>query len=74
MRLRRVSASMVVVAAALALPGVARGSTPPLPEVASPRQFGYTGSQQTYVVPSGVMAEGVYVQGAWGGQDGGVNM
>ena len=37
--------------------------------IAPPVTFGYTGGQQTYTVPSGVVAVGVGVQGAWGGQN-----
>ena len=66
-RFRLMSASVVTVAAALGLPATALRSTEVTSQMAAPRQFGYTGSQQSYLVPSGVMLEGVYVQGAWGG-------
>jgi hypothetical protein len=79
MKVRFTVPSLATVAAALALPATALGSTE-VPnqvaapnEVVAPSQFGYTGSQQSYVVPSGVMLEGVYVQGAWGGAYGGIN-
>jgi len=35
--------------------------------MASPETFDSTGSEQAYTVPSGVLLEGVLVQGAWGG-------
>ena len=60
MRLRLGSALVVCLAAALALPAAALG-------FAAPTQFGSTGTEQSYTVPSGVMVEGVTVQGAWGG-------
>jgi hypothetical protein len=37
--------------------------------IAPPTILGYTGGEQAYTVPSGVVAVGVAVQGAWGGQD-----
>jgi hypothetical protein len=61
----------VVIAAVLGVPEIALGSPQAVPGTAQPAQFGYTGSQQTYKVPSGVLLEGVYVQGAWGGELGG---
>ena len=72
-RFRLMSASVVTVVAALGLPAIALRSTEVTSQMAAPRQFGYTGSQQSYLVPSGVMLEGVYVQGAWGGAYGGIN-
>lgn len=72
-RFRLMSASVVTVAAALGLPTTALRSTEVTSQMVAPRQFGYTGSQQSYLVPSGVMLEGVYVQGAWGGAYGGIN-
>jgi hypothetical protein len=57
----RVAAMLVVATvAALGLPAVALG-------FAAPATFGSTGAEQSYTVPSGVMVEGVLVQGAYGG-------
>ena len=60
LRLRLVSALVVVVAAALGLPALAWG-------LAGPTQFTPTGHQQVYKVPSGVGLEGVVAVGGWGG-------
>ena len=60
LRLRLVSALVVVVAAALGLPVLAWG-------LAGPTQFTPTGHQQVYKVPSGVGLEGVVAVGGWGG-------
>jgi hypothetical protein len=68
MKFRLMWTGVVTVAAALGLPVTALGS--PVPKMAPPSLFRYTGSQQTYVVPSGVVLEGVYVQGAWGSENG----
>ncbi len=37
--------------------------------IAPATTLGYSGGEQTYKVPSGVVAVGVAVQGAWGGED-----
>ena len=57
----RLIAGAVVVAAALALPGVALAA-------AAPTTFSYTGSEQSYTVPSGVVMVGLAAEGGLGGQ------
>ena len=58
-------ALMLAVAAMLAAAGTASA-------IAPPKIFSYSGGQQTYTVPRGVVAVGVAVQGAWGGEDNGI--
>lgn len=58
-------ALMLAVAAMLAAAGTASA-------IAPPTILSYTGGEQTYTAPTGVVAVGVAVQGAWGGEDNGV--
>jgi Glycine rich protein len=60
MRVRLVAVLALATAAAFAWPAEAFGA-------AAPTQFAPTGAQQVYTVPSGVLLEGLVVQGAWGG-------
>jgi len=53
---------VLVSVAALVLPAAASA-------ISAPTTLGYTGGEQAYVVPSGVVVVGVAVQGAWGGED-----
>jgi hypothetical protein len=64
MRFRLVFVLMSV--AALTLPAAASA-------ISAPTTLSYTGGEQAYVVPSGVVTVGVAVQGAWGGQDNSTN-
>jgi hypothetical protein len=57
---------VLVSVAALVLPAAASA-------ISAPSTLSYTGGEQAYVVPSGVVAVGVAVQGAWGGQDNSTN-
>ncbi len=53
---------VLVSVAALVLPAAASA-------ISAPTTLSYTGGEQAYVVPSGVVVVGVAVQGAWGGLD-----
>ena len=60
MRIRQLAILVGLMGAVFTMPSAAFGA-------AAPVQLGYTGSEQAYTVPSGVMLEGVLVQGGWGG-------
>jgi hypothetical protein len=53
---------VLVSVAALVLPAAASA-------ISAPTTLSYTSGEQAYVVPSGVVAVGIAVQGAWGGLD-----
>ena len=61
MRIRR--ALTLATVTVLALPGVALAIAPKV-------QFAYTGGEQSYIVPSGVVMVGVAVKGGRGGDNG----
>ena len=44
----------------------------PASAIPSPTTLSYTGGEQSYTIPGSVLAVGVAVQGAWGGEDNGV--
>ncbi len=55
---------LALVATAAALLSAAGGAW----AIPAPTTLGYTGGEQAYGVPSGVLVVGVAVQGAWGGE------
>ncbi len=62
----RIVFAQVLVVAGLLVAAVPASAIP------SPATLSYTGGEQTYTIPSNVLAVGVAVQGAWGGEDNGV--
>lgn len=48
---------------------VALATAAPASAIAPSTTFSYTDGEQSYTIPSGVVAVGIAVQGAWGGED-----